>query len=156
MLSNKLSSLVSPETPTVLALSSLSAPSPQRPRLSCPRWCWSCGRTRLFSSWLGACGFVHGDWKGVCPVAVKQSHIWHWNATVFRSEAIQRPFAAKVLRRHLDSQSPLTNLTWAARTESFLSTVGHITRGRFHLFQYLVDDKSDSWELSDGGSWAGF
>ena len=38
----------------------------------------------------------------------------------------------------------------------FLSTVAHITGGRFHLFQYLNDDKSDPWGLSDVGSWAGF
>lgn len=43
--------------------------------------------------------------------------------------------------------SPLSSLTWAARTESLSFTVGLIAGGWFHLFQYLVDDKMtlESW-----------
>lgn len=68
-----------------------------------------------------------------------------------------KPFATKVTRRHLDSHSHLSQ-TWLEppQPSHFVSTVAHITGGRFHLFQYLVDDESDPWERSDMGSWADF
>lgn len=141
-----LSSLASFETPTP-ALSSVSAPRCQpKAELSCCR-----GRSReirFSGNWLGASG---GACRQVCPVAMSHSHLRHWNGTFFENEAIQKSQEAFGL-----PCSPLSDLTWAARTESFSSTVGLILGSKSHLFQYLVDDKSDSWKLSNMRSWAGF
>lgn len=54
----------------------------------------------------------------------------------------QRPFPANITGEAfgLPWSPPATWLELPGLSH-FLSTVGHITHGRFHLFQYLVDDK---------------
>lgn len=159
MFSNKLLSLLVSSEASAQALCFVCAsclPSP-----SSPLCYWNCccrsWKASFCSRQLGARGFMKGDYRGECPTAPNWSHWWRWNGTFFKKEAIQTPFAAKATRKHLDSRSHFSQ-TWLELPglSHFLSTVAHITGGRFHLFQYLNDDKSDPWELSDVGSWAGF
>lgn len=152
MFSNKfLSVLVSLET-SAQALNFVSAP-----HASPPVCFWRNQKTSFSGSQIGAGGYVWRGCRGERPVAPNRSHLPRWDDTFFKKEAVQRPFAATVTRKHLDSHCHLSQ-TWLELPglSHFLSTVAHITGGRFHLFQYSVDDKSDPWELSDVGSWAGF
>lgn len=159
MFSNKVLSLLVSSEASAQALCFVCAsclPSP-----SSPLCYWNCccrsWKASFRSRQLGARGFMLGDYRGECPTAPSRWYWWRWNGTFFKKEAIQTPFAAKATRKHLDSRSHFSQ-TWLELPglSHFLSTVAHITGGRFHLFQYLNDDKSDPWELSDVGSWAGF
>ena len=106
MFSNKsLSLLVSLET-SAQALNFVSAPHASRPVCF-----WRSRKTSFSSSQIRAGGYVRGGYRGERPVAPNWSHLSRWNATFFKKEAIQRPFAAKVTRKHLDSHRHLSQ-TW--------------------------------------------
>lgn len=125
VLYNKLlSSLVLPETPTAPALSFVSASSCQPP-------IWA-----------------NKGQVALCMETAKGYDQLHWTSHIYD---IGMPLSSRMKPKALccthhkeafgfPGSPPATWLELPGLSH-FLSTVGHITHSRFHLFQYLVDDK---------------